>query len=89
MVRTLGATDPTTFVPQLAEALNYFWNWLTEAGRRKEALATIEEAVQRRRELAAANPAGFNADLACTLQNFSPADLNVWAGGTRRSTPGL
>jgi tetratricopeptide (TPR) repeat protein len=46
-------------------------NWLSDLGRREEALAAIEEAVTIRRELARARPDAFLPDLAMSLNNQS------------------
>ena len=53
----LVAANPAAYEPDLAGSLNNLSNRLAEAGRRDEALAAIEEAVEIRRRLAAANPA--------------------------------
>jgi tetratricopeptide (TPR) repeat protein len=45
--------------------------WLSELGRREEALAAVEEAVTIRRELAAARPDAFLPGLATALNNQS------------------
>ncbi|MFB8172925.1 hypothetical protein ACFC60_33765 [Kitasatospora purpeofusca] len=43
--RRLVADSPAAFEPDLALSLSSFGSWLSEAGRRGEALAAIEEAV--------------------------------------------
>ena len=69
--RRLAAPEPAAYEPDLAMALNNLSNRLAEAGRRDDALAAIEEAVEIRRRLAAANPAAYEPDLAMALNNLS------------------
>ena len=57
------------FLPDLAGALNNLGIRYSEVGRRHDALAPAEEAVQLYRDLAAANPA-FLPDLAAALNNL-------------------
>jgi len=56
--RQRAATDPNAALPDLARSLNNLSLRLADLGRREDALAAIEEAVDIRRRLAAANPAG-------------------------------
>ena len=60
-------TPPSS--PTSPSALNNLGNRYSEVGRRQDALAPAEEAVQLHRELAAANPA-FLPDLATALNNL-------------------
>jgi Tetratricopeptide repeat len=66
----LVGADPDV-VGRLAMALNDLSVRLAGLGRREEALAAVEEAVSIRRELAAAHPDAFHADLAMSLNNLS------------------
>src|ERR1039457_2263358 len=52
-------------------SLNNRWVFLSELGRREEALAAIEEAVTAYRALAQARPDAFLPDLATSLNNQS------------------
>jgi tetratricopeptide (TPR) repeat protein len=52
-------------------SLNNLANRLSELGRREEALAAAQEAVQIRRALAAARPEAFTPDLARSLSNLA------------------
>ena len=69
---------------------------LADLGRREDALAAIEEAVDAYRELAAARPDAFPPDLAMSLNNLSVrlADLGAAGGragrdrGSRHHPPG-
>ncbi|MER6452490.1 tetratricopeptide repeat protein [Streptomyces sp900105245] len=69
--RALTATDPDTFLPDLAMSLNNLSVRLGELGRHEDALAAIEEAVTVRRKLATARPDTFLPDLAMSLNNLS------------------
>ncbi|HZM67378.1 MAG TPA: tetratricopeptide repeat protein [Nakamurella sp.] len=51
--------------------MNNLSNDLATVGRRDEALAVIQDAVEIRRRLFAANPAGYGSDLAQSLNNLS------------------
>jgi tetratricopeptide (TPR) repeat protein len=55
----------------LASALNNLANRLIAVGQREKALARAQEAVDIRRELAAAQPIGFRTDLAGSLHNLA------------------
>jgi Tetratricopeptide repeat len=52
----LAAARPAAFRPDLATSLNNLSNTLAELGRREDALAAIDEAVEVYRELAAKTP---------------------------------
>ena len=81
---------------RLARSLNNLSVWLSELGRREEALAASQEAATIYRELAAARPDAFRPDLAMSLNNLSVrlADLGQAGGGagrdrgSRRHLPG-
>jgi tetratricopeptide (TPR) repeat protein len=66
---TQNSSAPVSLAPLLYRQSDL----LAELGREQEALAAIEEAVHIYRELAAASPAPFSADLADSLDNC--ADL--------------
>ena len=66
--RALAAENPA-FLPDLAAALNNLGIRYGEVGRRGEAVAPTEEAVERYRALAAENPA-YLPDLAGALNNL-------------------
>ena len=68
LYRELAGRNPA-FLPDLASALNNLGNRYSELGRRQEALAPAEEAVQLYRELAGGNPA-FLPNLASALNNL-------------------
>ncbi|MEO6195441.1 MAG: tetratricopeptide repeat protein [Thermoanaerobaculia bacterium] len=55
----------------LAQLLNNLSNRLSDLGRREEALAACEEAVELYRQLAAARPDAFRPNLASSLNNLS------------------
>ncbi|MDX2005403.1 MAG: tetratricopeptide repeat protein, partial [Meiothermus sp.] len=67
----LAARNREAFLPDLASSLNSQSNRQSEVGDREGALATIEEAVNIRRELAARNREAFLPDLASSLNNQS------------------
>ncbi len=67
----LAAARPEAFTPDLAMSLNNLANGLSELGRREEALAVAQEAVQIRRALAAARPEAFTHYLAGSLNNLA------------------
>ncbi|MBC7251259.1 MAG: CHAT domain-containing protein [Anaerolineae bacterium] len=66
-----------------AQALGMLGYALSALGRREEALAATAEAVEIRRELAAANPQAFRPDLATSLNNLGMI-FRPWGGGRRR-----
>src|SRR5205823_6136034 len=66
-LRSVGPADS----PVLAKWLMVLSARLSHDGRRAEALVAIEEAVEIRRRLAAANPAAYEPDLASSLNNLS------------------
>jgi tetratricopeptide (TPR) repeat protein len=68
--RTLAASRPDAFTPDLAMSLNNLASFLSDLGRREEALAAAEEAVRLRRTLAASRPDAFTPDLARSLNNL-------------------
>ncbi|WP_459710266.1 tetratricopeptide repeat protein [Actinophytocola sp. KF-1] len=63
--RLLHAADPTTYAPELAEALNALGNRLSAAGRKADAAAVTGEAVSLHRTI------GQDAWLAGTLYNLA------------------
>ncbi|MFP3942051.1 MAG: tetratricopeptide repeat protein [Thermoanaerobaculia bacterium] len=63
--------DPDGSEEERAEILNNRSVHLAAAGRAEEALRAIEEAVEIRRRLAAANPARYGPELAQSLNNLS------------------
>jgi tetratricopeptide (TPR) repeat protein len=68
-LRELVEVDPDAFLPDLASALNNLGIRYSEVGRRQDALAPTEEAVEIYRALAQDNPA-FLPDLASALNNL-------------------
>ena len=78
------AQGDAAFLPDLASALNNLGIRYSEVGRRQDALAPTEEAVQLHRELAAANPA-FLPDLARALNNLGSL---LQRGGAAPGRPG-
>ena len=62
----------------LATSLRQLSNRLAELGRREEALAAIQESVTICRELAAARPEAFQADLG-TSRPTSRSGWTTWA----------
>jgi hypothetical protein len=79
----LAADRPDVFLPDLANALNSQSNVLADLGRREEALAAIEEAVQILGEPAADRPDVCLPDLAMALNSQSNR-LAERGGGKRR-----
>jgi tetratricopeptide (TPR) repeat protein len=71
-LRASATSDPER-VPELAGWLNNLSQRLSDLGRREEALAAIEEAVELYRVLAAARPDAFRPNLALSLNNLSNA----------------
>ncbi|MFB7423671.1 tetratricopeptide repeat protein, partial [Streptomyces hydrogenans] len=69
--RALAEANRNAYLPDLAMSLNNLSNRLGEAGRRAEALVTVEEAVHIRRTLAEANRNAYLRDLAMSLNNLS------------------
>lgn len=67
----LAQARPDVFLPDLAMALNNQWVYLSELGRREEALAVAEEAAGIYRVLAQARPAAFVPYLATALNNLA------------------
>ncbi|WP_177240381.1 tetratricopeptide repeat protein [Streptacidiphilus jiangxiensis] len=71
--RHLARTNPAVYEPDLAAALNNLGVWLSEMGRRGEALEVAAEAVAIRRRLAdpvTGDPEVFEPDLASSLNNL-------------------
>ena len=64
--RYLARTDGD-YLPDLAESLHDLATYLPPTGNRPEALATIREATEIRRELAHRDPGSFTIDLARSL----------------------
>ncbi|MFE2997231.1 tetratricopeptide repeat-containing serine protease family protein [Nocardia sp. NPDC059246] len=69
--RACTATEPDSFMPDLAGSLNNLSNRLADVGRREDALTTVEESVTVYRGLATARPDAFLPDLATSLNNLS------------------
>ncbi|MFC1431441.1 tetratricopeptide repeat protein [Streptacidiphilus sp. N1-3] len=65
-----AADNPTAYEPALATSLSNLGVRLSEAGRRAEALAAGQGAVEIYRRLAADNPAAHEPDLARSLSNL-------------------
>ncbi|MGI8984781.1 MAG: KGGVGR-motif variant AAA ATPase [Acidimicrobiales bacterium] len=83
LLRASAGTDPTV-VPDLAALLLRVSRQLRELGRREEAVAPAEEAVEHYRGLAATNPDRFESGLAGALN-----DLSVRLGAVGRWEEGL
>ena len=62
---------PDAFLPDLARSLNNLGNVLSDLGRREDALAAAQEAVEIYRRLAAERPDAFRPDLAGSLNNLA------------------
>ncbi|MFF8810730.1 tetratricopeptide repeat protein [Streptomyces pactum] len=77
--RDLSSTDPA-HEPDLADILTNLGVFLSEVGRREEALTFTQEAVAIRRRLAADNPAAHEPDSAVALTNLGS---QLWAVGRR------
>jgi tetratricopeptide (TPR) repeat protein len=60
----LAQARPDAFLPDLAMSLNNLASFLSDLGRREEALAKAQEAVRIREQLAQARPDAFLPDLA-------------------------
>lgn len=71
LARTLAASRPDAFLPDLAASLNNLSDHLFDLARREAALAAVEEAVTHNRALAAARPDAFLPDLAASLNHLS------------------
>src|SRR5271155_1979912 len=71
--RRLAQTRPDAFLPDLATSLNNLGGDLSNLGRREEALAASQEAVDIRRRLAQTRPDAFLPDLATSLGALSGA----------------
>ena len=67
--RRLAGTRPDAFLPDLAASLNNIGGDLSDLGRREEALAASQEAVDIRRRLAETQPDAFLPGLATSLNN--------------------
>ncbi|MGW0801172.1 trypsin-like peptidase domain-containing protein [Streptomyces sp. NPDC002692] len=76
----LAADKPAAYEPHYAASLSNLGSWLAEGGRRSEALAAEEQAVEIRRRLAADNPAAYEPSLATSLSNFG---IRLAQGGRR------
>ncbi|MFE2174392.1 tetratricopeptide repeat protein, partial [Kitasatospora sp. NPDC059462] len=70
-LRLLAEANPDAHLPDLAGALNNLAVQLADVGRRQEALAPAQEAVQLRRTLAQANPDAHLPKLAMALNNLA------------------
>ena len=82
----MAAARPDAFRPDLAASLNNLAARLAGLGRREEALAAIQEAIDLYRELAAARPDAFRPDLAKSL-NTCRSGWPIWGGRRRRWPP--
>ncbi len=80
LLRKLVERNGNEFLPDLATALSNLGVRYSEMGRRHEAVAPTEEAVNTYRELAAANPA-FLPDLARALNNLGVRYTEVGRSG--------
>ncbi|HNU27817.1 MAG TPA: tetratricopeptide repeat protein, partial [Sedimentisphaerales bacterium] len=69
--KKLAAARPDAFLPDLATSLNNLATLLSELGRREEALAAGQRAVEIREKLAAARPDAFLPYLAMSLNNLA------------------
>ncbi|WP_019927174.1 tetratricopeptide repeat protein [Nocardia sp. BMG111209] len=81
--RRLAATDPDTYLPDLAMSVHNLAVRLNYLGRREEALIAVE-AVEIWRRLAAADPDAYLPDLAAGVNN-----LAVYLGGLGRREEAL
>ncbi|BBC30837.1 hypothetical protein SGFS_021310 [Streptomyces graminofaciens] len=68
--RQLARDDPAQYEPNLAAALSNLAIRLSDAGRRAEALAAVEEAVDIQRRLVSDNPSEYEPDLALSLSTL-------------------
>ncbi len=66
----LVAARPDAFLPDLAGSLNNLAKFMSELGRREEALGKAQEAVRIYEQLAVAQPDAFLPDLAMLLNNL-------------------
>ncbi|MFJ6775298.1 hypothetical protein ACIQOV_30775, partial [Kitasatospora sp. NPDC091257] len=82
--RTLTATNPDAYLPDLAGALNNLAVNLGELGQHKKGLAVAQEATDHYRTLTATNPDAYLPDLAGALNN-----LAVNLGGLGQHKKGL
>ncbi|MFF5483630.1 tetratricopeptide repeat protein [Streptomyces sp. NPDC012935] len=73
---TLTRTDPT-HKPDLAHSLSNLGTFLSDVGRRQEALTVTKQAVEIRRRLAWVNPAAFEPGLATSLTNLGAQQSKV------------
>jgi tetratricopeptide (TPR) repeat protein len=80
--RQMARDNPVAYEPDLARSLSNLGTWQAEAGRRDEALAATQEAVEIYRRLAADNPAIYEPDLARSLFNLGTwlAEAGRWDG---------
>src|ERR1022692_1049147 len=72
LYRELSATNPDSYISDLARCLNNLGSILYGLGRKAEALPAIEEAVTLRRDLAESSPDLHRSDLAHSLANLGP-----------------
>ncbi len=70
MYRGLAKDRPDAFLPDLAASLNNLGTRLRDLGRREDALAAAQEAVDIRRGLAKDRPDAFLPNLAMSLNNL-------------------
>ncbi|MFE2534925.1 tetratricopeptide repeat protein [Streptomyces sp. NPDC059371] len=76
----LAADSPAAYEPNLAASLTNLGANLSAVGRRDEALAATERAVEIRRRLATENPAAYEPDLVHSLTNLG---VDLSAAGRR------
>ena len=75
--RELAQQNPEVFLPHLARSLNDLGMWLSELGRREEALQATREAVEIYRRLAPQRPQTFLPDLAMSLGAYGSVLLDL------------
>jgi len=68
--RSLVASDPNTFLPDLARSLDSLGNVLSELGQREDALKMAREAVDIYRSLSKSHPDAFLFDLPGSINNL-------------------
>ena len=71
LYRRLAEVAPDAYLPDLAMSLNNLAMFLSEVGRRADALAPATEAVTIRRRLAEVAPDAYLPDLAASLNNLA------------------
>ena len=71
LCRRLAEAAPDAYLPNLAASLNNLATFLSEVGRRADALAPATEAVTIRRQLAETAPDAYLPNLAASLNNLA------------------